>query len=638
MAPSGGSCSVEFSPDGLKVTVPADTTILDAARLAGVPLDTMCGGEGTCGKCRAIVRQGHVEKAATELLSREEIDAGYVLACQARVRGPVTVEIPRESRVRVGDVEFSAPEGRLPGKTSPLVERHELAVQPPTLEFHRSDLDRLALAFKEKCGGESLEMGLEEAGVLPAILRKSGHKVAVTAAWRGAAADVLKVAPAGSARPNLGLAVDVGTTTVVAELIDVSAGKILGSAGKYNSQSAYGPDVIRRILWATERQTGLRQLHSCIAGDINALLGKFEEKLGISRADVFSVVAAGNTTMMHMLLSLNPEWIRREPYVGAVYRPAPVRAAEAGLKINERGMLYCLPCVSGFVGGDIVAGVVATGLAEAEKPRLLVDMGTNGEVVIGNKDWMVCASASAGPAFEGAGTRHGMRAMDGAIDHVSGWHEGKGFEFTTKGGLPAIGMCGTAYIDLLVHLLKLGVVDKTGRFNQDRGLNRLRKGFDSLPEFVVAEAGEGGAGQEVVITQGDLNNLLRAKGAIYAAVKLLLKSLGLKASDLEELTIAGAFGSHLDVRSAIAIGLLPDEDPAKLKFAGNTSLKGARAVLMGREKFAKAAHLADSMTYYELSTDPGFMEEFTSACFLPHTNIEEFPSVRRLLEKGKKGQ
>ena len=630
------TCLLQFTPAGVKVEAPMGATILDVARKAGVYIESLCGGDGVCGKCRVIVRRGIVNEGTTDLLTREEIREGYVLACQARVASDLVVEVPLESQLHGRVREVDVAEQRLSEmavlerqstKLDPLVKKYCFKVPAPTLENNRADLERLQHKLRKLDGSLEYQMGLKVTRELSTVIREAQSMVTATTAYRGCLTEITEVVSGDSSRPNLAVAVDAGTTSVAVHLVDLSTGQTLGTAAKYNSQAVYGADVIRRIMWCTEHPNGLLQLHNMIIDDINLLIQELHDKFRLSRNYITQVTAAGNTTMMHTLAGLNPEWIRREPYVGVTYRAPPFRAAEAGLTINPRGLLYSLPCVSSFVGADITAGVLAVGLHESAEPRMLIDIGTNGEIVIGNKDWMVCASASAGPAFEGTGTRDGMRAMRGAIDHVRGWKTGQTLSFSTIGDEAPNGMCGTAYVDLLAQLLRLKVMDKTGRLNTTNGWKRLREGPDGIPEFVVVQAGEKGATRDVVITQSDITNLLRAKGAVYAAAKVLLNSLGLRFSDLKEILVAGAFGNYLDLENAVFIGMLPDVPAEKLRFVGNTSIVGAKVAGLSRERYLEAGRIADSMTYFELSTDPTFMEEFISACFFPHTNIEEFPSV-----------
>jgi len=638
------TCAVQFAPAGVAVEVPAGVTILDAARKARVHIESLCGGDGVCGKCRVIVRRGLVNGGTTDLLTREEIREGYILACEARVAGDLLVEVPPESRLRGRVREVDVAEQRLseiavlerqPTKLDPLVRKHCFNVPAPTLDNSGADLERLERQLRKVDGSLEYQMGLKVTRRLPEAVREAEGTVTATTAYRGALTEITEVVSGDARRPNLAVAVDAGTTSVVVHLIDLSTGQTLGTAAKYNSQAVYGADVIRRIIWCTEQPDGLTQLHNMIIDDINLLVQELQRKFRLSRNYITLVAAAGNTTIMHTLGGLSPEWIRREPYVGVTYRPPPFRAAEIGLTINSRGLLYGLPCVSSFVGADITAGVLAVGMHEADEPRMLIDIGTNGEIVIGNKDWMVCASCSAGPAFEGTGTRDGMRAMRGAIDHVRGWRTGQDLSFSTIGDEAPNGLCGTAYVDLLAQLLRLGVMDKTGRLNMSNGWKRLREGADGTLEFVVVEAGEKGAVRDLVIAQNDITNLLRAKGAVYAASKVLLNSLGLTFADIEEILVAGAFGNYLDLENAVFIGLLPDIAPENLRFVGNTSIIGAKVAALSRQRYIEAGQIADGMTYFELSTDPTFMEEFISACFFPHTDIEQFPSVMTAASGGR---
>lgn len=648
---SGGApaktCRVRFNPGGVEVEVPRGTSILEAARRAGVFIDSLCGGEGVCGKCRVIVRSGQVEGGATDLLTLAEIREGYVLACEVRAAGDLEVEIPPESLLRergreADDAErrltLDTPRARQPLKIDPLVHRFRLEVPRPSLDYNLADLDRLEASLRSAMGGGEFQMGLKVIRRLPAVLREQNGVITATAACRGCLTEITDVSAGDSSGRNLAAAVDVGTTTVVVHLLDLVAGQALGGAARYNSQAAFGADVIRRIMFCGQRPDGLRMLHESVVEDVNSLLRELQDRFRLGAGDVSMVVAAGNTTMMHLLLGLDPAWIRREPYVGASYRPPPFRAAEAGLNINPRGLLYCLPSVSGFVGADIVAGVLATGLAESDELRMLVDIGTNGEIVIGNRDWMVCASASAGPAFEGAGNRDGMRAMRGAVDHVRSHGASRPPSCSVVGDAPPKGFCGTAYVDLLAELMRMGAMDRTGRLAPDHPSGRVRRGEEDVAEFVVVPAGERGAARDLVITQNDIANLVRAKAAIYAASKVLLRSLKLKLSDLTEILVAGAFGNYLDLENAVSIGLLPDVAPEKLRFVGNSTVAGSRLAALDRGRFLQAQKIAEGLTYFELSTDPSFMDEFTSACFFPHTNLEEFPSVAtRLAASGGGG-
>jgi uncharacterized 2Fe-2S/4Fe-4S cluster protein (DUF4445 family) len=412
------TCTVHFLPGDVRVEVSTGTTILDAARSAGVFIDSLCGGDGVCGKCRVIVRRGIVDGGVTECLTREQIREGYVLACEAKVESNIVIAVPPESQLRGRTHDLDVSENRLcesaglerkPSKLDPLVRKYSFRIDPATLESSLSDMTRLKQRLSELDGGQEYQMGLKVTRRLPEAVRDADGTVTVTTAYRGALAEITDVVAGDSSVPNLAVAVDVGTTSIVAHLIELATGHTLNTAVKYNSQAVYGSDVLRRIIWCTERPGGLEQLQTMAVDDINILIQGLLDRSGLSQNYVTLVVAAGNTTMMHILLGLTPKWIRREPYVGVTYQPPPFRAAEIGITVSPRGLLYCLPCVSSFVGADITAGVLAVGLHESAKPKMLIDIGTNGEIVIGNREWMVCRP-SKGPARATACARRAVQS------------------------------------------------------------------------------------------------------------------------------------------------------------------------------------------------------------------------------------
>jgi uncharacterized 2Fe-2S/4Fe-4S cluster protein (DUF4445 family) len=628
----------------MSVEVEAGSTILDAAIKGGVYVNSLCGGEGVCGKCRVIVQQGQVRGASTEFLTREEIRKGYVLACQGRVESDLAVEIPAESRLRQAVETADRVEDRFSqtylrqrydADLHPLVRKHYLELPPPSLENNIADLERLELALKKKMSGGEYQMGLKVTQRLPSVLREGNWNITATTAHRGSLSEIVNVEAGDTTRRNMGVAIDVGTTTVAAHLIDLTTAQTLGAAAKYNSQISYGSDVIRRIMYASSSTSGLRELQEAIVGDLNDLIGQLlaEHRLGFG--DVTLVTVAGNTTMTHLLAGLSPEWIRKEPFIGVAYCPPPFRAVEVGLQVNPRGLLYFLPSVAAFVGADICAGVLATGMHKSNDTLMLLDIGTNGEVAIGNKEFIVCASTSAGPAFEGAESEAGMRATRGAIDHVKLFDPSRPASYSTVGSAPPIGVCGTGYIDLLAELLNVGLIDKTGRLQTNDSCDRIRVDDREVAEYVIVRSVEAGGDRDIVITQEDIANLLRAKGAIYAGARVVLTSLGMTFDDITEILVAGAFGNYLNLDNAITIGLLPDVPLEKLRFVGNTSITGAKLVALSHQKYEEAHEVASGMTYFELGTDPTFMDKFSSACFLPHTDIEQFPRVMARMQEQK---
>ncbi len=640
------TCRVSFRPNNVSVRVPASTTILTAANKTGIFIDSLCGGDGVCGRCRVIVREGAVTGGSTDCFTHAEIQQGYILACEARIQSDVLVEIPPEPRLTTG-LEFA--ESEVPyladlnkliryARLSPLVRKTYLQLSPPSLDDNISDLQRIEQALARKIPDQSFQMGLKVMRRLPHVLRQSNWKVTAITGHRGPLTEIIDIEAGDTTRPNMCIAADVGTTTICCHLVDLEDGQTFGQAAKYNSQVSYGADVIRRIIYASQSEANRNSLREAMVGDLNELIGKLLSKHRMGAKDISLITVAGNTAMIHLLLGLPAENVRREPYIGATYHLPPFRAAEIGLQIHPRGLLYCLPCVAGFVGADTVAGIFATALSRSDEVRMFIDIGTNGEVVIGNNEFLVCASASAGPAFEGAECTDGMRAVPGAIDHIRLLDPDNVLTYSTIGSAPPIGMCGTGYVDIIAEMLRVGIIDKTGRLQPGASDSRVRKGPNGELEYVVMLPAQSGNDKGISISQSDINNILRAKAAIFAASSVLLNALDMKFSDLGQIMVAGAVGNFLNIENAIFIGLLPDLPTEKLLFVGNTSLAGAKLAALRDSCYAEISRIASSTTYYELSTDPTFMDEFVSACFFPHTNVELFPTVTAALQSEKERQ
>jgi len=440
---------------------------------------------------------------------------------------------------------------------------------------------------------------------------------------------VVSIAPAQPARGAYGLAVDVGTTSVVAYLVQLRSGKVVDSASAYNAQIACGDDVISRIVYS-QRGHGLARLQQMVVGTISELIEELVEHTAIRSGDIHELTVAGNTVMIHLLLGLDPKYLREEPYIPTITGLPALSAAQLGLKTNPLACVSVAPAVGSYVGGDVVAGVLSSGMSASDKLTLFMDVGTNGEIVLGNRDWLICCACSAGPAFEGAGVTCGMRATAGAIEDI--WIDGSTFEptFRTVDNAAPQGLCGSGMIDLLAELFVTGALLKGGRFARDLDTLRLReteRGF----EYVVAWAPETDVAHDIVLTEADVEALLRAKAAMYAGVSVLCKSVGVDVAAVEQFLIGGAFGQFINIEKAVQIGLLPDLPIERFRFLGNTSALGAYIALLSVDARRRQTEIAARMTYLELSADNSFMEEYTSALFLPHTDIDAFPSVRDLL-------
>lgn len=629
---------ITFLPDDRSASIEEHQTLLEAAALVGVYINQVCNGDGVCGRCRVIVRQGDIATESTAHLRRDEMEAGCVLACMTRPKSDVTVEVPLESRLEGGPKSdrdtsrFSAhqllmdqPE-RFP--YDPMTQKRFLDMPAPTLEDPAADMDRVLREIKRDENIPNLWMDMAPLRGLSAQIRENDWRLTATLGRRDGMTEVMLLEGGDTSALNYAVAVDVGTTTVVAHLVDLVNNRTLGVQATYNAQIQFGEDIISRIMYGRTTE-GLLRLTDSVVADINNLIAGLVESAGIDRREITCVLCAGNTTMTHLLLGLDPTNIRLEPYVPLAVTPPVMRAAEAGIEINPRGLLACVPSIACYVGGDVVAGVLVSGLAQSEEPSLLIDVGTNAEIVVGNQDWMVCCAASAGPTFEGGGISCGMRATRGAIERLNVSKGGR-IAYSVVGGGKPLGLCGSGLIDTVAGLLRSGCLERSGLLARDHP--RVREGDDGL-EFVLVDAEQTANGRDLTITQADIQNFIRSKGAIYHASECLLESVGLTFADLSNVYISGGFGNYLDIAKAITIGMLPDLPVERFQFIGNGSVQGAKLMLLSREAQRVVEIIASRMTYIELSTDPKFMNEYTSALFLPHTDIERFPSVRLELAK-----
>jgi uncharacterized 2Fe-2S/4Fe-4S cluster protein (DUF4445 family) len=624
-------CKVCFEPSGLKTEVPAGTILLEAAHKAGVYLSSICGGDGYCGKCKVIIDQGQFQSRPTTLLTPEETRENIVLACQTKVLSDMTLTVPKFHTLETSQILMDSDAHRfseLAGEVregvfefDPLVRKLAVEMSPPTVNDHTADHERLYVAIREQIDAPIMQTGFRILQGLSKVLRLTNYQVSVTIGWRSGTMEVIEVEPSKLSKTNFAVAVDLGTTTVVAHLVDLVNAKTIDTEATYNSQINFGEDYIRRIIYA-EENNAFDEMQNRIVQDVNSLIVTLAARQKVDLHEITAVICSGNTAMVHFLLNLDPTRIRREPYIASAGFVPPIRAAEAGIQINKRGLLYCLPSVAAYVGSDIVAGVLTTRIYTKKDISLFVDIGTNGEVVLGNRDWLVCASSSAGPAFEGTGVKHGMRAGAGAIEKLNIAPDGS-IEFKTIGNTHPAGICGSGLLDTIAELFMNGIIDRTGRFktNEDK---RLTEGEDGI-QFQLVPAANGH--QEIVITQADIDNLVRSKAGVFAAIRVLMNSTQTKVEDLDAIYIAGGFGNFMNVQQAVTVGMLPDVPVEKIQFVGNTSIAGAKTVLLSRKALETAEKIADSMTYFDLMSHTGYMDEFVRASFLPHTDLSLFPSV-----------
>lgn len=630
------NCKVVFMPFESTVSVEAGTTLLEAVGKAHIAIDSVCGGEGICGRCKMIVKEGRVGGNVTTLLTREEIRRGVVLACQSRIESDLLVEIPEETRAKEKisvdkyAQRFRADEAAVSARTfakSPLVTKTFLKLDPPTLDNNLSDCERIQFMIQNLTDISSMQTGLKIIRRFPEILRENDFAVTATVGKRRHVAEIMDLEGGDTSDKNYIAVVDVGTSTIVLHLVDAVNATTVDTQACFNSQSIYGREVTARMIAAEKK--GMEELQSIVVEDINGLIASIAARNGVSLKHITAVVCAGNTAMMHFLLCLPTRNIRRYPYSPATVEPPPLRAAEVGLKINPRGLLFFVPGVSGWVGGDLTAGILVTGLAERDDIGMLIDVGTNGEIILGNKDWLVACSASAGPALEGASVACGMMAQEGAIEKVS--VEDGEIRYQVIGDVPPDGICGSAIIDLVAVLLQQGIIDRGGKLLEGSDPRvRFEKG---IGRFVIADGKTSLKGREVYASQDDIENVITAKAAIFAATKIILDRLKLGFSDIKKLFIAGGFGNNINLENAIAIGLLPDLPVGRMQYAGNTSIWGAKLGALSFEAYEALHSIRSKTTYYDLMGTDDYVEQFQQAMFLPHTNIELFPSLL-----GKAGQ
>jgi len=623
--------SVTFQPSGKTVTVTTGQTLLEAAQAADIYINASCNGKGSCGKCKLIVESGQIEGETSPLLSQHEIDKHYVLACQSKIVGDITARIPEEAaerRLKVAGMGQAVTD-RLKGLVSdiePMLTEIPLELQTPTLQDSVSDLDRLSRGLK-KAGSdvERLNVSLKVMRQLAAALRQENWKITATLIQRKCSNELLEVRSGDNHRqPQLGLAIDIGTTSIVVYLVDMADGAVLAATSGHNRQAACGDDVINRIICA--EKNGVKKLSSMALATINTLIGEAVDSAGQQIKHIKNVVISGNTTMAHLLLQIEPRYIRREPYIPSVSEFPILKAGEIGLKANPIAAVFIMPGPASYVGGDIVSGLLYTNFYREEPLTLFIDVGTNGEIVLGNKDWLMTAACSAGPAFEGGGVRWGMRAEEGAIETVAidpqTWEPKLGM----VADMPARGICGSGMIDLISELLAAKIVDRGGRFQKDMNHPRVVIVNDE-PAYVLVFADQTPMDEDIVFTESDLKNLIYSKGAIYAGFTVLLSEAGMDFSMVDRIIISGGFGQYLNIEKAVRIGLLPDIERDKFHYMGNSSIAGAYMALLSGENRQRARDICNSMTYIDFSSNSRYMDEFTSALFLPHTNLEKFPNV-----------
>lgn len=640
---------VTFLPGNVTTRVERGESILKAAMAAGVHINASCGGDGVCGKCRIIIEEGTVEGELSDRISDEDRARGYRLACKTVVGSDVKVRIPVESVIDTTALRRQSPrrtatvhqigleEIKEQGLFLPAVEKVYVALPPPDPQDHLPDVTRLVNYLRMERDEHGMEASLPVIRKIPSVFREQDFKVTATLARpvrSSGKTQIINVQAGDTTARNYAVAMDIGTTTVYGQLVDLVSGKVLAERGEFNAQISYGEDVITRIM-AAEKPHGLEKLQQLVVGTANKVIAAVVKESGVSRENISLITLAGNTTMTQLLLAVEPRYIRRSPYVPTASIYPPIRATDLGIALDAHVTALVYPQVSSYVGGDIVAGVMGSGMYRTEKLTLFMDIGTNAEVVIGNKDWMACAACSAGPAFEGGGIQFGMRAAKGAIEDFSINPETFEPMLMTIGNVRPKGICGSGLIIIVATLFENGVINNQGKFNRDLNTDRIREA-DNVYEYVLVYREATQIDRDITINEIDIENLIRAKGAIYSGCMTLLTEVGMGFDDLEQIILAGGFGSFVDLERAMVIGMLPEVDPDKVIYVGNSSLLGARMSALTNSVRQEVVGVTNMMTNFELSETPSYMDNYVAALFLPHTDLNRFPRISSRLEERRR--
>ncbi|MEM2221166.1 MAG: ASKHA domain-containing protein [Ignisphaera sp.] len=594
---------VRFPQYGIEVEVSKGTTILEAAKKAGIGIRSVCGGKGLCGKCKVLVASGGVDHKLGDrtLLAEDEIRKGYVLACIAKVMSDLEVVVPPESFI-----------GR--AKLLSTVALPQVSPQPSII------LQRIDGASKIR----EYILSFRTSSDIIKKIEVSPNGSLVMDLYANKIVDFLP--ESRSIEGIYGIAVDIGTTKIVVALVDITSGRILGVESEFNRQLIYGEDIVSRISRAIDGIEGLREVQRAAITTVNELIQRLCKRFNVDPRNVYEIVAAGNTAMTFLFVGENPYPLIKsfkEP-VRVTPKPYILDARDLGIDVNSNASIYILPCAGRFLGGDVVGDVITAGMNFSEEPSLLIDIGTNAEVVMGCRHWFIGTTAPAGPAFEGWGLRHGVRAVAGAIESVAVDPATLKAEYTTIGNAKPIGICGSGYIDLVAQLFVNGVIDVFGKFYRGVKSQYVREGTEGY-EYVVVPSSEAAIGRDIVVTEKDIYNIIDSKSSVCAAISILLKKMYLSVFDVKSVYICGAFGRYLNINSAIAIGMIPEFPNAKITYIGNGSLGGAYLALISKTYKLEAERVAKLMASIELMLDPNFMEEYEAGFKLPGRR-ELFPT------------
>ncbi|MFX0097532.1 MAG: ASKHA domain-containing protein [Candidatus Hodarchaeota archaeon] len=625
-----GLVTIIFEPEGKKIQVERGTNLLKVAKEAGAGLRSECGGIGSCGKCKILTdpeKVSPITETEKKHLSLQEMDEGYRMACMTSVKSNAVIRIPAESRITIRRIQISGMER--PVNLNPSVEKIRIILKKPSLNDTKADDDRLLGNLEQVLDLPDLELDHQLMDRLPHILRDGNWEVTATI-WNNER--VINLESEDTSKKLFGFAIDIGTSKIAGYLVDLSRGKEIAASSVENPQIFHGEDIISRISFATKGLKQIQELQSIVIKAINRMIIDTCRETDVSVKDICEMTIVGNTVMSSLLLRIPTKYLAIAPYPAAVKRPVNIKASKLGLEINSMGNIHVLPNVAGYVGADALADVLATGIYDEDDMTLLIDIGTNGEIFVGNQEGLMCCSCAAGPAFEGLHIKYGMKAVTGAIERVRIDQRTHDVNYETIDKVKPVGICGSGMVDAVAEMFKSGVITNEGLFkNQDMSRSTTLNG--RIPAFIIAWKDETNIGNDILVSAHDIEKVLLGKAAIHAGTEILIKKKGLVDEDIERVFIAGAFGNYLNPESAKFLGLIPDIPIDKISFVGNTALSGAKMALLSKEVRSVARRLSKSIEYVELTAEPDFKQEFVDSLFIPHRKLSRYPSVKSFLEK-----
>ena len=614
--------------------------LLELARRANVAIDAPCSGNGSCGKCRVKLVEGEVETIPSRHITQEEFDAGWRLSCNCKVVGDCTVFVPDiasayQSRMKTADLSspeevaiFKQAQEAITASGISMENRFvalQLTMDAPSEADTMPDIERLERAVLESVDAQRVKVPYTVMTKLASTLRECDFRVCVKGELTDGLFTCMEICPYADTQ-LVGCAIDIGTTTVSMVLVDLVSGEILAKGSSGNGQIRYGADVINRII-ESSRPGGKKKLQDAIVKEtLNPIIANLCKSANINARSIIRLTVGANTTMNHLLVGVDADPVRMDPYIPSFFGWADLTAGDLKLPANPLAPVVIAPNIGSYVGGDITAGTLATMMWDSDEMTLFIDLGTNGEIVFGNRDFLMSCACSAGPAFEGGDISCGMRATDGAIEAVTIDKESMEPTLTIVGenGQKPVGICGSGIIDIISELFRCGIINARGLFAREG--SRVARDEHGMGRYILATAQESETGREVSINEVDIDNFIRAKGAIYSGIDTLLQSVDMTVDCIEKVLVAGGIGSGINMKNAINIGMLPDVELEKYRYIGNSSLTGAYAMVISDEAIDKCHEVGANMTYLELSTYPGYMDSFVAACFLPHTDASLFPN------------